>query len=158
MVDISRQIDFSNNALMNLSNTITVTANTLLPSGANANVVFNTLTGATVTLPSPAKCPIGTRFDFFVGVVNTSNTYKVITDAATTFLAGGVYMDKALTVTRYAANGSTIRSINLAGSAQTTGGGTVGDYFKCVLISPTQWHIEGTLSATGTLATPFATS
>jgi hypothetical protein len=91
-------------------------------------------------------------------VVNTSNTYKVITDTTTTFLAGGVYMDKSLTVTRYAANGSTIRSINLAGSAQTTGGGTVGDYFKCVLVSPTQWHIEGTLSATGTLATPFATS
>jgi len=116
--------------------------------------IFQNLTGTTFTLPSPV---LGTTVIFLVGVANTSNTNKIITDASTTFLVGGIYMDKALTITRYDADGTTIRSINLDGTGNTKGG-NVGDYVTLRCISATQWMVEGTLRATGTLATPFATS
>ena len=136
--------------------TVAASGTTLALTGAQtgASVILSRAAGSTITLPAPV---VGTRFRFYVGVVTTGgNVYKVITSAGTVFLAGGVYIDKALTVTRYAADGSTIVSINLNGT--TTGGLTIGDYFDVTCITATEWSIEGTLSASGTLATPFATS
>jgi len=180
-LDISRQVNLSSNAIecqdldasgnMTVAGNLTVTgtltntgaapriltanAATLAPTAvqSGSTIILSRLAGSTITLPAPV---VGLSFDFVVGIVNTSVAYKVITDASTTFLAGGVYIDKALAITRYDADGSTIRSINLNGT--TTGGLTVGDYFRLKCITATQWSIEGTLSASGTLATPFATS
>ena len=55
----------------------------------------------------------------------------------------------------YAANGTTIRALSSNG---TTTGGTIGDRYKVTCISATQWAIDGQVVATGTAATPFATS
>lgn len=133
---------------------VSLTANTTLTSSqTGVTFILNALAGLTVTLPAPV---VGTTFTFYVGTVPTSNAYKIITDASTTFLAGGIYVDKALTITRYDANGSTIRSISLNGT--TTGGATIGDSITLVCVTATQWSIQGTYSASGTLATPFATS
>lgn len=114
-------------------------------------VALNNASGTTISLPAPQ---VGLNYTFVVGTVGTAN--KIITDAGTTFIAGGLYIDKALTITRYDANGTSIRSINLNGT--TTGGATTGDVFTLICYSPTQWTVEGTVTGSGTLSTPFATS
>lgn len=140
-----------------VNNTVatSITTATYAPTAAQSGTTFilNRLAGSTITLPAPV---IGIVYNFVIGVVNTSVAYKIITDATTTYLSGGVYFDKALTITRYDANGTTIRSLNL--NATTTGGLGVGDSFQLVCCSATQWSIQGTTQASGTLATPFATS
>lgn len=135
--------------------TVSLTTATVSVTSAQTGTtfVFNRAAGTTVTLPAPV---VGAYYTFVVGTPATSNNQKVITDASTTFLAGGILVDKSLTVTRYAANGSTIRSINFNGT--TTGGATVGDQFTVICTTATQWAIQGMTSASGTLATPFATS
>lgn len=135
--------------------TVSVTTATLAPTAAQSGTAFilNRLAGSTITLPVPV---VGTRYSFYIGTVNTSVAYKIITDAATTFLAGGVYVDKSLTITRYDGDGSTHVSFNMNGT--TTGGLSKGDYVTFTCISSTLWVVEGTYTASGTLATPFATS
>lgn len=136
-------------------NVVSLTTATAAPTVAQTDTlfIFNRLAGTTVTLPAPT---VGAKFTFVMGTVPTSNTDKVITDAASTFLTGGVYMDKALTITRYDADGTTIRSLNLNGT--TTGGLSIGDQITFTCITATQWVVSGTVSGSGTLATPFATS
>lgn len=136
-------------------NTVSLTAATYAPttSQAGAVFIFNRAAGTTVTLPAPV---VGTTYTFAIGTVATSNAQKIITDAGTTFLLGGIYFDKSLTITRYDGNGSTHVSLNLNGT--TTGGATIGDIFHLTCVSATEWSVEGTVTASGTLATPFATS
>jgi hypothetical protein len=132
----------------------TLTASTTLTAAQSGQTfVLNALAGFTITLPKPT---VGANYIFVIGAVTTSNSYKIITDASTTFLAGGLFFDKALAVTRYAADGSTIRSINLNGT--TTGGATIGDIFTIDCVTGTVWSVAGTVTASGTLTTPFATS
>jgi hypothetical protein len=137
-----------------VTNTVNLTAATATLTTAQSGTVFtfNRAAGTTVTLPAAV---VGTTYIFVIGTVATSNAQKVITPASV-FLAGGINIDKSLTVTRYAADGSTIRSINLNGT--TTGGATVGDIFTITCTSSTLWTVSGTVTASGTLATPFATS
>ena len=132
---------------------ITTSTATLTSAQSGTTIVLNRAAGSTVTLPTPI---VGMDFTFVIGTALTSNAYKIITSAGTVFISGGLYFDKALTITRYDGNTSTIVSINLNGT--TTGGATVGDTFNLVAVSPTQWAVEGTVTASGTLATPFATS
>jgi hypothetical protein len=133
---------------------ITAATVTATQGQAGSMFIFNSTAGTTVTLPPPV---IGTSFSFVIGTVPTTGTDKVITNAGTVFLTGGLYIDKALTITRYDANGTTIVSVNLNGT--TTGGASVGDKFTVTCISATEWTVaDGTVTASGTLATPFATS
>lgn len=134
---------------------INVTAATLTLTAAQSGstIILNRAAGCTITLPAAV---VGANFTFVVGTVTTSNAHKVITSAGTVFLAGGLFFDKALTVTRYAADGSTIVSVNLNGT--TTGGTAIGDLFTVDCTTSTIWNVSGTVTASGTLATPFATS
>lgn len=133
----------------------TLTANTTLTNAQNGSVfVLDALAGLTVTLPTPI---VGTSYTFVVGAVTTSNKYKIVTGTiASQFIAGGLFFDKALAITRYDADGSTDVSINLNGT--TTGGAAIGDTFTLTAVSPTIWAVSGTVQASGTLATPFATT
>jgi hypothetical protein len=131
---------------------LTTATATLTPSQSGITFVFNSASGTTVTLPAATP---GITYNFAIGTVATSNAQKVITPASV-FLTGGINFDKSLTVTRYAADNSTIRSINLNGT--TTGGATIGDIFTITCVSSTSWTVSGTVTASGTLATPFATS
>lgn len=142
------------NTVANGSQNINATAATLTLTAAQsgATVTFNRAAGTTVTLPTPVA---GLQYTFIVGTVATSNAQKVITPASV-FIAGGLDIDKALTITRYAGDNSTIRSINLNGT--TTGGATIGDVFRIYAVSATEYSVAGTVTASGTLATPFATS
>ena len=111
--------------------------------------------GIVWTLPAPT---VGLQFEFLATVAVTSNAYKVITDAATTFMVGSVIMGD-VTVAQsgdvFEADGTTIVALSEDGA---TKGGLLGDRFVVTAISSTQWAIHGVLHGAGTLATPFATS
>lgn len=129
-------------------------ATTLTAADNGKTCFFNSAAGDIYTLPAPVA---GLRFKFVVLVTITSNAAKVITDAASTFLLGTFIQstDGTYTSASQAANGTTIVAISMNGS---TTGGLVGDWWEVVCISATQWGIWGMGRATGTEATPFATS
>lgn len=128
---------------------------TLLSGESGALVLYDDAAGHVITLPAPV---VGMEFEFLVTVAVTSNAHKVITDAATTFLVGGVIMGDVTVATSgdyFEADGTTIVALSAGGS---TTGGLLGERYKVTCISSTQWAIEGVCHGAGTLATPFATS
>ena len=132
-----------------------VATRTLLASESGALCVFDRAAGVVFTLPAPV---VGMEFDFIVQTAVTSNAHKVITNAATVFLVGGVLMGDVTIATSgdyFEADGSTHVSLSAAGS---TTGGLLGERYKVTCISATQWVIHGVCHGAGTLATPFATS
>ena len=128
---------------------------TLLPEESGALCLFDVASGIVYTLPTPVE---GMDFEFLVTVAVTSNAHKVITAASTQFLLGGIIMGD-VTVAQsgdyFEANGTTHVAISAAGS---TTGGLLGERYRLVAISTTQWAIHGVCHGAGTLATPFATS
>ena len=128
---------------------------TLTDSDNGALCLLDRAAGVVYTLPKPR---VGLEFDFLVTVAVTSNAHKVITNAATTFLVGGVIMGD-VTVAQsgdyFEANGTSHVAISAAG---TTTGGLLGERYKVTCINGTQWAIHGVCHGAGTLATPFATS
>lgn len=131
-----------------------VATRTLLQKESGALCLFDRAAGVVYTLPAPV---IGMQFDFCSTVTITSNAAKIITNSASVFILGDVQMviDAAATVLAAAGNGSTHVSISMNG---TTTGGVIGTRLRLTAISSTQWVIDGKVSASGTLATPFATS
>ena len=98
---------------------------------------------------------MGTSFTFVVETAAT--TWKIIT-AASQYLVGSALIidtDTTDTVNGFAANGTSIRSINLNG---TTKGGIVGSYVTVTALNSTMWLISGVVIGSGTIVTPFATS
>src|SRR3990167_1525578 len=132
-----------------------VATRSLLASESGALCVFDRAAGVVFTLPAPV---VGMQFEFIVQTAVTSNAHKVITNAATVFLVGGVIMGD-VTVAQsgdyFEADGTTIVALSAAGS---TTGGLLGERYKVTCISSTQWAIHGVCHGAGTLATPFATS
>ena len=130
------------------------TTQTLAATQSGAMVLWNAAAGFTITLPAPV---IGTQFMLAVLTSVTSSNHKVITDASTTYLVGGVSIGEvaATTAPMFAANGTSIRSVTMNG---TTTGGLIGTYMEVTCINSTQWLIQGQILGSGTLATPFATS
>ena len=127
---------------------------TLAPEESGALCMFDSAAGVVYTLPAPV---VGMQFEFLTKTTITSNSAKVITDAATTFMVGGLATvnSGAATGQFFAANGTTHRSTNGNG---TTTGGIIGDRIRCTAISSTVWAVDGVVNNTGTAATPFATS
>ena len=128
---------------------------TLLPSQSGSIVLFDAASQV-YTLPKPS---IGMQFQF-VSTITSSTNQEVDTDAATTFIGGMIHM--ALEATTPAANpgpklfsGNAASSVKIAMSGSTTGG-VIGSNFILTAVSSTVWMIDGTLLATGTIATPFA--
>lgn len=131
-----------------------VATRTLLPAEAGAMCLFDSAAGVVYTLPPPVA---GMEFEFVTTVTITSNSAKVLTDAATTFVLGGAALvnSGAATGQFFAANGTTHRSINGNG---TTTGGIIGDRIRFRALSSTVWFCDAVCNQTGTAATPFATS
>jgi hypothetical protein len=128
---------------------------TLTKEQSGSKVVLGVASGCTVTLPAPVE---GMQFEVCVSVTRTSNSYKIITDAATTFLVGAVMAGDATIATSgdvFEADGTTIVAVTIDGD---TKGGFIGSTLKFTCINSTQWFVEGLLIGTGTMATPFATS
>ncbi len=129
-------------------------ATTLVAADSGALCIWNTAAGYTFTLPTAQA---GLRFTFVVQTTITSVAAKVITASASEFLLGSFMQstDGTFVTAPQDANGSTIRAWSGNG---TTTGGYKGDWFELVGLSATQWFIWGFGGATGTEATPFATS
>ena len=128
---------------------------TLKANESGSLCLFDRAAGIVYTLPSPI---VGMTFEFLVSVAVTSNAHKVITNAATVFMKGGIIMGD-VTVAQsgdyFEADGSTHVAISAAG---TTTGGLLGERYVLTCTSTTQWVIHGVCHGAGTLATPFATS
>lgn len=128
---------------------------TLTVEESGSVVFLNRAAGITVTLPTPQA---GVTYEFYVGTSVTSNAYKIITDAATTFLVGSVTnvdTDTSNAVAVFTADGTAHVALDMNG---TTKGGLRGSYFKLTCISSTRWLITGTNLGSGIVATPFANS
>lgn len=98
---------------------------------------------------------MGVSFTFLVETAAT--TWKIIT-AASQYLVGSLLVidtDTTDTVNGFAANGTSIRSVNLNG---TTKGGIVGSYVTVTAVNSTMWTVSGVVIGSGTIVTPFATS
>jgi hypothetical protein len=126
----------------------------LLPFESGALCQLDVAAGVVYTLPTPV---IGMQFEFIVTVTVTSNAHKIITNLATEFLLGEVFMYSTATASGagFAANGTTIRALSANGS---TTGGIIGERYIVTALSSTVWHISGVQVGSGTLATAFATS
>lgn len=127
---------------------------TLNANESGNSIMFDRAAGIVITLPVPV---IGTTYRFISTVAVTSNSYKVITDSASTFMQGQITTVKTSdgTSLRSFADGTTTRAITSNGT--TTGGLIAGD-FTVLAVSTTEWQISGTVLASGTIATPLATS
>lgn len=136
-------------------------AATLTVAQSGSICLWNLAAGFTYTLPAITAPDVGTNFRFIVTVSATSVAHKVITPASV-FLVGQV-LEGILDTTPaanpgpkyYTADGTTARSVSMAG---TTTGGLIGTDLFLVAISTTQWALSGTVAASGTIATPIATS
>lgn len=128
---------------------------TLTAAESGALCLLDSATGVVYTLPTPV---VGMTFEFLATVSVTSNAYKIITAASNQFLVGKVIMGD-VTVAQsgdvFTADGTTIRALSADGA---TKGGLIGETYKVVAISATQWAIDGVCHGAGTLATPFAIS
>ena len=127
----------------------------LLPAESGALCLFDRAAGIVYTLPTPVE---GMQFEFATTVTITSNAAKVITKTITTdFMLGSVDMmiNTSATTLAALANGTTHVAISSNGS---TTGGVQGDRYRVTAISATQWMVDGQVSGSGSLATPFATS
>ena len=129
----------------------------LKPEESGALIIFASLTGNLVTLPTPV---VGMWFEFMNELARTSNETKVITKTiASEFLLGSI-ISASETVAEgmdvFTANGSTHVSISMNG---TTTGGEVGTRFVTTAISTTQWLIKGVNQGSGGAVTdPFDTT
>ena len=131
-----------------------VATRTLTAKESGSLCLFDRAAGVVYTLPTPV---IGMTFEFQTTVTITSGAAKVITSAATEFLLGTVILGINTSATTLAclADGTSHRAISSNGS---TTGGVQGDRYRLTAISTTQWVIDGVVSGSGSLATPFATS
>lgn len=131
----------------------TTTAYQLLPEHSGSLCLFDAADGVIYTLPAPV---VGMEFDFLVTVAGTSNAYSIDTDAATTFIGGGVG-SFSTTVAEggdsFAADIAATVSIDLDSDVT---GRLVGTKLKLVCLSSTTWGVSGDIHGVGTLATPFA--
>jgi hypothetical protein len=127
---------------------------TLKVGESGALCLFNTAAGQPYVLPAIASRDVGTTFDF-VATVTGTGTYSVTTDAATTFIGGG--LDSSSTTV--AEGGDTFVADPAATVAFTADsdvtGRLVGTHFSVTAYSTTTWTISGTMMGVGTLATPF---
>ena len=127
---------------------------TLAPEESGALCLFDSAAGVVYTLPAPQ---VGMQFEFLTKTTITSNSAKVLTDAATTFMVGAAALlnNAAATGEAFSANGTTHRSVNGNG---TTTGGIIGDRIRVTAISSTLWAVDAVMVQSGTAASPFATS
>lgn len=131
----------------------TTTAYELSAEQSGALCLFDAADGVIYTLPAPA---IGLEFDFLVTVAGTSNAYSIDTDAATTFIGGGVGSFSTAVAEGGDSFPATISSTVSIDLDSDVTGRLVGTKLKLVCLSSTTWGCSGDIHGVGTLATPFA--
>lgn len=123
---------------------------TLTAAQSGAVVLFDSIAGNTFILPAPVA---GLNFTFMCSTTVTSNTFKIITDAATTFLLGTISLGgQAGAATTFVSANITNVAIGMNGS---TMGGVKGSVVSLTCVNATNWIAEGMLAATGSIVNPF---
>jgi hypothetical protein len=124
---------------------------TLLATESGSLVLFDRGAGIVYTLPAPV---VGVEFEFLTTVIGTL-AYSIVTDAATTFIGGGLaYIGAGAAESDIFA--ATIASdVRIDLDAATTGE-EVGSRFTLTCLSATTWGVGGYVAGTGTGTTPFA--
>jgi hypothetical protein len=139
------------------------TMKSLYPNGVSAKTADFTaaagnmyavtkLDGCAITLPAPS---VGDRIKLYIADV-TSNTHTVTSDASTTLYSGVVLALDLIDGTTgknfvFSPDGSNDRIITLNGT--TTGNSAVLEF---VALDSNTWHVEGTVFASGNVATCFS--
>jgi hypothetical protein len=129
----------------------------LTPDQSGALVIFNSLTGNLVTLPSPVK---GMQFEFVIQIARTSNESKIVTKVIASEFMLGTVISASETVAEgmdcFTADGATHVSYSANG---TTTGGEVGTRLVFTALSSTQWLVKGVNQGSGgAVLDPFSTS
>ena len=130
----------------------------LKPEESGALIIFASLTGNLVTLPTPVK---GMWFEFINELAPTSNETKIVTkDIVTEFMLGSI-ISASETVAEgmdvFTADGTSNHvSISMNG---TTTGGQVGTRLVLTALNSTQWLIKGVNQGSGgAVVDPFSSS
>ena len=130
----------------------------LLPEESGALIIFASLTGNLVTLPTPVK---GLWFEFINELARTSNETKIVTkDITTDFMLGSI-ISASETVAEgmdvFTADGTSNHvSISMNG---TTTGGEVGTRLVLTALNSTQWLVKGVNQGSGgAVLDPFSSS
>jgi hypothetical protein len=98
----------------------------------------------------------GLNYTFVVTVSVTSNDYEIATDnPGTSVFIGSLWETVAAGTGTEFFPGATDSAIVMAG---TTNGGLKNTVITVVALNGTQWVVDGTVFASGTIITPFAAS
>jgi len=145
------------NSLNASSRVVSLTSATALDAATHGNgkyVTLDLLAGFDTTLP--AATGSGDIYEIAIGTVSTSNDYGILV-TTTDIMQGSVVLIDTDTVadsaTGFATTGT---SDSLTMNATTTGGLTIGDAVKFIDVASGVWHVSGTITGSGTIATPFA--
>lgn len=161
------EVDFSNGTTSRFSAaalarvidpaTRIVTANvSAVVTAANQESRINLMSGAgaarTFTLPFAVGS--GNVFRFYVGEVNTSG-YFIKSGRGADIMRGQILQTNSGSAgaTRGWYPGATDDTITLNGT--TIGGASVGDWVELIDVAVNTWLVNGLVTATGTVATPF---
>lgn len=126
---------------------------TLKAEESGGTFLWDAATGVDYTLPAPVA---GMKFNFYATVSVTSNAHAISTDAATTFIGGGLSMGIAATDTNEFQVGDETSDVTISMNGSTTGG-LEGTSIEVVALSSTVWVARNsTVVGSGALATPFA--
>lgn len=131
----------------------TTTAYELTAEQSGSLCLFDAADGVVYTLPAPV---VGLQFDFLVTVAGTSNAYSIDTDAATTFIGGGVGSFSTTVAEGGDSFPATISSTVSIDLDSDLTGRLVGTKLTLTCLSSTTWGVSGDIHGVGTLATPFA--
>lgn len=126
---------------------------TLTSANTDQTVLFDTAAGTTVTLP--AATGSGMRFKFVVKVLATSNSHVINTASGSDKFAGVINSANTSTnaVTGWpAANNKVAITLNRT----TTGSVTIGETITVEDVATNMWAVTGTITQSGTAATPFS--
>lgn len=139
------------NAVTALTATATLTA-------AQSGGVFTLAPAAATTITLPAAA-VGLNYTFYVTTAATgTNTIKIITTGATTYMQGQDSIAAAGTGSPTVFQ-SLVSSTNIAFNMNgSTTGGLVGTEIQCTCLTSTLWQVTALNIGSGTLATSFATS
>lgn len=138
----------------NSTQPIALTAATTLTKKAHGNavIVWNSTTGAALTLP--ASSGDGTKFEVVMNKLIGSGTFKLQVANATDVMAGiAVTVDDDGVPANAWATSATSDTISMDGSTQ---GGKVGDRITAIDMASGFWQVNVLSNESGTEATPFS--
>jgi hypothetical protein len=117
-------------------------------------IKLDTAAGSVVTLPDATGS--GVSFKFLVTVLATSNSHIVKVPDANNVMTGGIVIADTDTGGAASSFFAAATSDTITLNRSTTGSVSLGEWLELTDIAADTWHVRGTLSGTGVVATPFS--